>query len=320
MIQQDIPINLEITYEQFRLIVFFEILKPQKLMDSFGVEQNFDELLYGSKQTDDKQLFQVDVKQTVLIYILGLIGILILAGCAFIFRKYFTKVVEKVKSFIKSFYWNSTIQTIYVSYLPQTIGCFNQLSNLMWVKMSLNTVQLVIMIVLFVFSLLTPICFTRWLCKNKDQVRTKRNLADKYGTFYQGLKMPWKDIYQRTLYFYPVMLFRRLAFVIVCFFFHKQPNFQIKAVVVLHLAYLCWLVKEKPMISKAQNYIIIFNECALLLCGYFQMWLLTVENFFTSWNLGFAIIAVPFVVIIVNVIFISFEFTKDFLKRRFLTK
>lgn len=55
IVQIDYPINVEITFEQFRLIVFFEILAPEPIMRALGIDlgdKSLSEIIFGSNQED----------------------------------------------------------------------------------------------------------------------------------------------------------------------------------------------------------------------------------------------------------------------------
>lgn len=177
-LQIDYPVNVEITFEQFRLIVFFEMLKPEKLMEVFGVKLDFtlDELLFGKEQDDAALPFQVNMKTYVVLIILvalALCGLFIFAFLTFYYTK---KVMNFFVKTIKGFMWNNSIKVIYISYLPQSISIMHQMIMMIVLGKDLGATGQWLAISIASILTVTPIAMFKWLQKHKHEIKDNQLL------------------------------------------------------------------------------------------------------------------------------------------------
>jgi hypothetical protein len=241
------------------------------------------------------------------IMVICLIGFLLLAIVAIMTFKLSNKVMKFLVDSIKSFYWNNTIKSIYVAYLPQMVSILFSLRIILWKGEDTGMVSFCISMFLLFLLIVTPLLFYSFIVKNRFKVKGNKAMEAKYGELYYGLRMPFLEIYHDALFFYPSFLIRRFCFVAVVLGLDLLPELQLPAIHIVQVVNICWIGHSLPMVTDNLNKISIFNEIMLILCHFLQMYIHMVDDFYTQWNIGYALIAVPFIVVIVNVWFIVSE-------------
>lgn len=135
-LHQRLPALADIIIDKLKMIIFFEILQPEKFLPAIGIHLTLDEIL-GLNKADliksneeeiDLTLGDPDKNNSLkkLRFILIVVG-LAMGGMMIAFvlvmccKKFRDKLLDFAKTTIKSFIWNNTIQTVYISYLPQGI-------------------------------------------------------------------------------------------------------------------------------------------------------------------------------------------------------
>lgn len=133
IIQISFPVLVEIILRNIKLVIFFEILKPNILLPYLGVKMTLEEVL-GINKTEliltDPSLLANDVEsinslknlKIYLMIILIVSALMIIAlFLAVVIRPMREKILDMIKDSIREFMWNGAIKSVYLSYLPQLI-------------------------------------------------------------------------------------------------------------------------------------------------------------------------------------------------------
>lgn len=109
-----------------------------------------------------------------------LINLLIVAA---LWKKAREKIIPLLRKTIKGLFWNNTIKTILISYLPWCIAVTGAISlQLKSSKSSASSTFVNTLMMLLLISL--PLCFARWLWKHKDELRDNKTLEEKFLELY----------------------------------------------------------------------------------------------------------------------------------------
>ena len=123
-----------------------------------------------------------------------------------------------------------------------------------------------------------PFICLRWLITNKEKLHEKEAL-DKCGKMYMGIATYRKN---SAILYYPMFIFRRLAFVMYAHFFKDHQVFQIQFLVFSSSVYLIWYGSISPYISRRATIVETFNEFMFLCFTYhlfiFSKWTEPVER------------------------------------------
>lgn len=193
------------------MIIYFEILQPEKFLPAIGVTITLDEIL-GINKVDLVQKSETEIDLNVVdpyknnalkklrfFLIIGGMGFAMMF-VVFLVTLFFKKVREKFFSFaknlIKSFMWNNTIQMVYVSYLPQgiiiTAAFWNTLKTegFKGTNFIANTAQVS-------FLLVFPLMMMIYLYCKKSQLRGNRQINSKFGMMYLEVRLPYPKHYKK---------------------------------------------------------------------------------------------------------------------------
>lgn len=132
--QVNFPVNALVIIQNFRQIIFFEMLKPDKILPLIGIKISVSELLnlnYKEVLLEDKSFEENGIESSnclvnLRIYLFILIGfifiLMIFLLIAAVFKNLREKIIEKIKKIITGFIWNNSIKSLLIAYLPQCIA------------------------------------------------------------------------------------------------------------------------------------------------------------------------------------------------------
>lgn len=200
------------------------MLKPDQILPAIGINMSLGELLklnYSEVLFEDQSLRENGVESSnslanlriyLFIALAAAVVVIIMLIVAALWKKARDKIMDLLKKTIKGFFWNNTIKTILISYLPQCIAVTGAISlQLSSSKSSpsssaVNTLMMLVLIVI-------PFIFLHWLLKHKDQLRSNKELESKFLELYSQLRLPFKDQNRMTVVCYqPFFLLRRFLF------------------------------------------------------------------------------------------------------------
>jgi hypothetical protein len=305
-----------------KLIIFFEILKPDKMLPMIGVNLSLDEIL-GLGTSDiimtDPSLLANDVSSVnslknlrlyLIILAITICVLLFILAIAVLIPCLRTKLMTLLKAVMLSFFFSGLIKTIYMSYLPQVIQITGSI-KLGWIvygdKFMLD--QFINYPILAVFALIIY-QFYRVLDKNKADLLHNKELEEKLGSIYFQVKLPTDNLYHTGIFYSVVFLARRFVFTLVPLIFYLQPGLQLNSMITLFLIYSCWMCHYSPL-DKMNQKMKVFNEFMLLVLTYNMIILMVTKyDFAQQWNAGLLFIAIVVVAIIVNIVaIVSIVFT-----------
>lgn len=130
------PANLGILYDNFKMIIFFEILKPENILPLLGIKMTLEEILGMDHATlvlegeevistiseNDRQINSIKNLRIYLIgFSIGFCVLLLVSFVGLLIKGIRTKIFKLVKTTLRGFFWNNSIQAIYIAFLPQLI-------------------------------------------------------------------------------------------------------------------------------------------------------------------------------------------------------
>ena len=138
------------------------------------------------------------------------------------------------------------------------------------------------------------------------------------GSLYLGIKDNSKSA---AATYTPLFLLRRSFFVILTFASAHQPNLQVHFFIYSSLWYVIYLGHALPHETMLLTNVELTNECIfLVICYHFVLFTDLVDDFNTSWNLGWSSISFILLLVVFNTFILGFVLFKALFRKLKLMK
>lgn len=222
-----IPANTEIMLGRLKRIIEWDMLNPVRYYQINYSKFRISDWLVGAEpqpfDNEDQQRSIVDELQ----FYLGLALLLIGLALLFAFCRRFRCIPRKPRHGFraasrwlhKKFTYNWSIRYVTAAFLPLSVTCGYQLS--MWMRESIyqDEFERRFTVVLCAFQGLVILISLIFLVRGRH-VLDHPNIFRQVSYLYEGIHL-YKDF--ANLRYYPVFIFRRLAFVLVPTFMYQWP-------------------------------------------------------------------------------------------------
>ncbi len=171
--------------------------------------------------------------------------------------------------------------------------------------------------VVVIFLSLAPFAFlSLLLVKFKTLCRPSSRAS--IGSLYLGIK---DDSKSAAAAYTPLFLLRRSFFVMLTFASAQQPNLQVHFFIYLSLWYVIYLGHALPHETMLLTNVELTNECIfLVICYNFVLFTDLIDDFNTSWNLGWSCISLILMLVAFNSFIVGLVLLKALFRKLKLMK
>jgi hypothetical protein len=251
-------------------------------------------------------------------WVILLVGAVVCIGLILAVIGLFRKKSEKAKGCVKKLsdkmFFNGVIRLVSVYYIRIAMSTGKQAK--LWAKgqaeFSLGSQKFAIFTCMFV--ILFPFIAMGTIHKKRDNLENPA-VRLRFHNFYEDVKTKQRS--WSHLMYYPVFLFRRIAFVLIPTALWWCNSFQIQLLISLSTLYIIFYGWVQPHWETNRTKLEIFNECILLAIAYhmiaFSDFNLDVDS---SFFMGYSYIGHMLFMIVVNIIWMVIVTVQKWRRRR----
>lgn len=145
-----------------------------------------------------------------------------------------------------------------------------------------------------------PYNFYSVMQRNKLKVRDNADMKHRFGELFYEVLLPTGRLYDQSVYYSSVFIFRRFVFVMIPVIFFRKPGFQLVLQTILFLTYAIWMCEHKPLFKPVMR-LKIFNEFMLLQLTYCMIIMTTLDDYYKLMNCGFLFLGIVALTVLINI-------------------
>ena len=257
------PSNSEIYLNEFRGIIEFDILNPEKFVRTFIWEDfSIKELINGVKAQQEEGLID-DLFIYIVVIVVFVIVLQVMCLCYFCCKPLRLKIINKLKNIKNVFFFNGMIRSITVAYIQYCMTNGKQVKKILRGEdLTSSEVNSIIIMGLTVF--LFP-CISYYIAKKYRNRLEEPEIKARISNLTLDIH---KYRHPYAIYYHSVFLFRRLSYILVPTLLVNYPCYQMQILTLVSLFYIINYTSVRPHEDPRRYKLEQFNECCILIQTY----------------------------------------------------